>query len=777
MRDHISAVQNACASLDGIGAELSIELRSFKENELFERRTRSIRFEGKETVNDTGCVPIQPITEHFSGTRWEITGEGAGMEHEALGLSVSFKATDTAVSNVGVALSIRFTSWNERNSVFFPAAAYRGNRFRAFSDWRTELPFDISPSMPPTIPSHVPHLAIGEGPSDLRFRTTDCSTPAMGIFFPNYGRGFLLFTSQANRFGNFGLQLEESDDRETANASLTSPSVKPGAYRNGKPRSDRGANLMPGDSIQLECRIVVFSASDHTDFYRFFFNYRSDTRGPVHRRNDIPFSSVRQIQLEKYERQNWVDAYGYYAVGMRESKYQDWQSGWVGGTNTLYALLAEKTGNTRKRALRTFSFLQGGLTTHGLLKNGFYDGSWFIGRDERYVFLRYTGDSLYFLAKSLLVLELDRSRDPASVNDETIQTARYIVRSLADGLHRLWLRYGQFGYFVDNRTGRLAIGGSCAAALAPGGLALAARALGECKYLPIAEASADAYYREYVAEGFTNGGPGDIFLCPDSESVFGLLESFATLYESTGDGRWIAYARAAAYQAATWTTSEDFSFPPESTFAKLDMRTTGTVWANIQNKHAAPGICTLSGIGLLILFRATGETRFIQLLSEIAHAIPQYMSRADRPIIDRRPRQRWQILDQGWINERVNISDWEVRGEPEEEIGVGEVFGGSTWSESAMLLTSLEIPGIYLRTDTGFLVIIDHVEASVKHIETGALELSISNPTDFHASVTVLAEDAEEAHKPLGPTPMLSAPRIEIPAGSMIKYRLPLKKI
>jgi hypothetical protein len=86
---------------------------------------------------------------------------------------------------------------------------------------------------------------------------------------------------------------------------------------------------------------------------------------------------------------------------------------------------------------------------------------------------------------------------------------------------------------------------------------------------------------------------------------------------------------------ASWTVSYDFPFPPESTFGKLGMLANGTVLANAQNKHSAPGLCTHSGLSLLRLFRHTGDTSdtwIMDLMRDIAHALPQYMSRADRPI-------------------------------------------------------------------------------------------------------------------------------------------------
>jgi len=91
----------------------------------------------------------------------------------------------------------------------------------------------------------------------------------------------------------------------------------------------------------------------------------------------------------------------------------------------------------------------------------------------------------------------------------------------------------------------------------------------------------------------------------------------------------------------------DFAFLPDCTFGRLGMRTCGTVFANVQNKHNAPGICTLSGVSLLRLARATGNRQWLDLLADIAGAIPQFMSRRGRPIRDIRPDQAWPEMPDG----------------------------------------------------------------------------------------------------------------------------------
>ena len=113
-----------------------------------------------------------------------------------------------------------------------------------------------------------------------------------------------------------------------------------------------------------------------------------------------------------------------------------------------------------------------------------------------------------------------------------------------------------------------------------------------------------------LRRGLPPGGPGEICQCPDSESAFGLLESMITLYEETGQGEFLGMAVHTANLCLTWCVSYGFRFPSVSTFGRLGMNSLGAVYASVQNKHGAPGICTLSGVSLLKLYRGHGESDF-----------------------------------------------------------------------------------------------------------------------------------------------------------------------
>ena len=82
----------------------------------------------------------------------------------------------------------------------------------------------------------------------------------------------------------------------------------------------------------------------------------------------------------------------------------------------------------------------------------------------------------------------------------------------------------------------------------------------------------------------------------------------------TGEDHWLVKARHIAHQCTSWCVSYNFEFPASSPFGRLGFHTAGAVYPNVQNKHAAPGICVLSGDSLLRLFRATGERFYLELL-------------------------------------------------------------------------------------------------------------------------------------------------------------------
>jgi hypothetical protein len=503
-------------------------------------------------------------------------------------------------------------------------------------------------------------------------------------------------------------------------------------------------------------RVYSFPCPKIQGLFDRFVEIRKDLSGNVQLHHQLPFSAAWKIQEEKY-RSNWVDTYGYYSVGMRENMYEDWQPGWTGGLMVTYPLLIEGDDVSRARVSRNFDFVfPGGTGPSGYLRGVGYEGKWYSDGFEKphatkWVMVRKSADVLYFMMKQLMLLE--KRADGQKVSSAWIEG----TRRLADAFVKTWNKFGQFGQFVDIDTGDVIVGGSTSAGIAPAGLALASSYFKSPTYMSVANESADYYYERYVSHGLSTGGPGEICQCPDSESSFGLLESFVVLYEALRNPKWLQYAAEMAHQCATWMVSYDFEFPPQSLFGRLNMHSAGAVFANAQNKHGAPAICSLSGNSLFKLYRYTGRKLYLEMIQELAHNLTQYLSRSDRPVGQ---------MPAGWMNERVQLSDWL---EP-----IGEIFYGSTWPEVSSMLTWVEVPGLYVQPDAGFFCATDHIDVSVYEQKGKELTLDITNPTHFDASVKVLCEPSSEAQQILGQNYLVDCPQINLRAGSTRRISFPL---
>jgi hypothetical protein len=306
---------------------------------------------------------------------------------------------------------------------------------------------------------------------------------------------------------------------------------------------------------------------------------------------------------------------------------------------------------------------------------------------------------------------------------------------------------------VNNATGEMVVGGSTSAGIMPGTFVLAANYYKEPKYLKIACEIAEDYNKKYITKGLLYGAAGDAMQNFDSESTYALLEAYTVLYEQTKDPKWLNIAKNLSNQFLTWVSSYDYRFPNSSTLGKLGKTTTGAVWANSQNKHGAPGICTYSGMALLRLYRATQNVEYLHRLQQITKVIPQYLSTKENPIPGMRD---------GWISERVSTTDWLE--------GIGEIFTGSTWAETSLMLTYTEIPGIYVDQKKQVCMAFDQVEAKIVKSSGKSLEIKIVNPTRYHAKVKVFVDQLER--KQLTQTYLQNALIIPLMPGEVKKIKI-----
>lgn len=733
---------------------------------------RLTRFDGsREQLHERHALPGMGESRRvatFAEAEWDISGGMTAVPDrpDAVDGHFTFRVTKGAASDMAVALEWAIAPWSRDVFVMLPAAAYNGNRYqcRPYSyPPMVHEPADIGPDAPLLV-TDVPRLSHADGaPSRLQVLTGDVTTPAMCFYAPHGNYAFILLTEQGSVFGNHGLTIEESPDRARATLRIEAPGVRRETLytmsTTATPSWDRGAAWPAGASVVIRFRLFVFRAQTVQDLYERFAVVRRDLSGPASTRHDLPFSAAWRLLEAKHNRENWDDA-GYYRLGTREiaemNWNMDWQTGWVGGGMLPVPLLIAGENESRRRAVHNIDWIfsqaqhPSGLfhavQHRGMPRGDGYGapgaGTWHMVRKQ--------ADALYFLVKAFHVL---RARE-TGWKVPTVWEAG--IRKLADAFVRTFRRQGQLGQYLDCETGVVVVGGSTAAAMAPGGLALAGQYFGNEEYVAVAEALAERLDECDVRRGITVGGPGEILKCPDSESAFAMLESFVVLYEVTGDLRWLARAEAMAVQCLTWCASYDYAFPPTSWLGRLDVRAAGSVWANVQNKHSAPGICTLSGDSLFRLFRYTGNRLYLDQIQETAHNATQYISRADRQLGD--PAK----MKSGDVCERVNFSDWEGR----DNIG-DSLFGSCVWPEVALMLMTTELPGIYVQPDTGLLCVFDHLDVRLEAADAKTVVLACHNPTAFDAEVRVFAETASSAAEILGRAAPLSWPIFMIPAGEM----------
>jgi hypothetical protein len=338
------------------------------------------------------------------------------------------------------------------------------------------------------------------------------------------------------------------------------------------------------------------------------------------------------------------------------------------------------------------------------------------------------------------------------------------AQKLAAAFVATWKKHHEFGQYIAPETGEIAVFNSTAGALVPGGLALAAHYFNKPEWLKTAgDAAAFYYHRDVVKQGLTGGDCGDISQDANSESAFGFLESLMALYTYTGDHQWLRMAEVQAALCATWTMSYAPVFPPMSTIGKLQCNMTGAVWASIQNKHAAPGICTASGDDLFKLFRATGNTLYADLIHDIQHAHAEAVNM---------PGHITSNYLIGSSMERIQASDAEGK----ESIG-NFIYTRNSWTETNGMLMALELPGVYVVTDKASIYVFDHVEATLLKKNKNDLEIAVHNPTAYDASVAVMAETSGETIKPLGYTSFLKWKKVPVKAGQRVKVIIKGKEL
>lgn len=656
--------------------------------------------------------------------------------------AVGAKAISDTEGPISLALEWVETDWTREEYVFFPAAAYNGNRMESrYLPYPPYAAEKTDKGWTPVI-TDIPHLDVKAPASRMQFLSGDMSTPAMGYFDRNRQQGMLMFARHMECGRYTGFSVKETERQ--AVFTITSPGVREehtyffGELPDGSgfyptlnmASDDEGTMLKAGESLSLEVSCYTVAAENLSGYFKAFNELR-ECMEQGEEFNSIPFSKAYQAVKEKYIRMNF-DEEGYYRVGAgQDNPPSFWQAGWVGGGINSFPLLMEDRDVAHRQAKSSVKF----IADHLQEENGWYVpmyakgikyGDAFTAEDAPILLVRKASDLLCFMVKQAMYLR--QQGEPMEEVDASI-------RAQADAFVRFVEKHGELGQFIDMKKETLVMGGTACAASAMAALALAFEYLGEESYLRTAKLLGHLYRKEALETGIANGCPGEICQAPDSEAAFGLLEGYVQLYETTGEAVWLEAAKDAFELAITWVMSYDFTFPKGRTAEKLGAHTRGTVFANAQNKHSAPGICTWSGNSMLKLYRFTGDVKYLEWMRRISHALSQFVSLKERPVdtLEGKP------LIPGYFNERVQTSDWEGKHT------VGEFLYGSNWPEVTMLLTYVDIPGIYLDLDREQLVVSDHVEVEIQRKTEAELVVKVHNDTPYDAKVTLMVDHSMQA--------------------------------
>ena len=663
----------------------------------------------------------------------------------------------TDMDESGVAVAHDFSDWSSDNYVMIPASVYNGNRQRIVNrSYATGLdPADYDRPDLALTSNPIPQLNPDFGaPSLLEVSVCNAATPAIAILDRRGKEAVVLLTDQGIPEGDaihdHALIVEESADRSLATAVISAPGV-----REKKPQfigfsesPDRGMRFTKGDTVTVSVTEVRFPARTPADLLAGFMNTRKIHTDATSRqpRNFYPMSRVLEVMNDNIDNRYFVND----SVEFYRPEGWDWMSyGWIGGMINTYPMIALGDEEHLRKVGRTFDF----ALPRGKGAAGYYydllkpDGTVEL-RDACAIvpgigLTRKNGDLLYWLVKQLELLKATGHGDAINPmwEEET--------RRLADALLATWEKYGTWGGYIHVETGEPATYNTSGGASAVAGMAVASRYFNDPRYLKAAREAGEKLYDNFEIVGFTSGGCGDILQNSDSETAIALTTGMVSLYEVTGDSKYLKMGERLGDLCSTWTVSFDYILPPDLMLAKTGANMMGAVWASTQNKHGAPGFCTLSGDALFKLYRAGGNRDYAELLRDIIHAHAEG------------------IQPDGTINERLTYCDADSRGYLDPNWKTG-------WNETNGALMALEIPGIYVKGPEEIMVF-DHAEAKIVKGDGKNVTIEITNPTKMDATYTVMAETEAAAENPLGDNAFVSRfTPVTVKAGKTKRVTLPL---
>ena len=135
------------------------------------------------------------------------------------------------------------------------------------------------------------------------------------------------------------------------------------------------------------------------------------------------------------------------------------------------------------------------------------------------------------------------------------------------------------------------------------------RLSGEKGYLEAACLGMNYYLKELETKGFTTAGALDIFSI-DKESSIPLLKGAIGLYRVTGEDKWLAGARRAAWYLSTWQYTHTCHFTEDSLLEQTGYDSFGGTLVSTVHEGIDPfALCYIPE--LYELYQITGEERWM----------------------------------------------------------------------------------------------------------------------------------------------------------------------
>lgn len=694
-------------------------------------------------------------------SEWSYRLNIISQDKESSLFNIQFKVEKGILESGGVAVAFDFKNWNRDNFVLIPAYVYNGNRFNVETNgYMAKYPksYINNKNVPSQLFANNPRLSFQKNkPGKIEGLTGNASTPTLCFYSPKKKQAFILLFEQRSAHGDHGIFIEENTTQDEASFIVSAPGVRElrAGFGDFFPSKDYGVKWEKGDTITMNMCLYSFKASNKQELYQKLIEVRKKITGPNHPRNLVPFSATVDFTKAYKDSVRWVErSFGsFYQTG----NWDEYLAGWV-GLMDLYALLATNDKVSRERVIQTLDFVFNKFPCRSGYFNASNDVNGGMHNTEREglpnaVLVRRNGDILYWMIKSLELLKIQGFQELIDPQWE------HSVYNLAQAFVNTWKNEGEFGNYVDKETGKIIIYNSTSGAIVPGGLAAASRYFNEPHFLKIAKESARFMYkRDVIGLGFTSGSCTDIMQDADSETNFGFTESLMTLYALTGEKEWLDKACHTANMSATWVLSYDYQFPIQSTIGQLGGHMAGAVWASTQNKHAAPGVCTMSADHLFKLYRATGKQYYADLLKDIIHAHAEVMET---------PNKKTTGMGSGTSMERIQTTDADGK----DQVGV-ILHTSNPWTENNGMLMGIEIPSIYIQKDKKIIYTFDHLDVKILDSDQSNIILEITNPTPFDATATLFGETSKEAKRPIGNHNFLKWKKVYIKSGETIKYSL-----